>query len=304
MHAGNDKVNDNSQVSKPQLNRDNQFPFIYRIYGNSQVSKPQLNRDNQFPFIYKTYGNSQVSKPQLHATHNMTVFFFEKDLHLGTKFNKKYARESNYGATFLTREVADSIPFSSNKLENILDHFSIKKDSTEYEDVKQTITECEEPGLIGEEKTCVTSLESMVDFVTSILGNNVEAVSPEVMNRENTELQEYTVAKGVKILGEVDKVVVCHLMNYPYAVFYCHKLNATTAYSVPLEGVNGSRVKDIAVCHSDTSKWSPDQLAFQLLKTTPGTSTICHFLPQDHLVWVPKNSNSNQGQFQSVISDI
>jgi len=128
------------------------------------------------PLLF-TYWPYDASVIQLHDYRNLSLFFFEKDLHNGTKLNMQFTKTSNYGATFLPREVANSIPFSSNKVENILNYFSIKQGSEESENVKTTIGYCETPTIEGEEKSCVTSLESMVDFTSSILGNNVEAVS-------------------------------------------------------------------------------------------------------------------------------
>ncbi|PNY16363.1 BURP domain protein [Trifolium pratense] len=236
------------------------------------------------PFLYLY----PASETQLNYKPNVTLFFLEKDLHHGTKLNLQFSKTtSNNEAKFLPREVANSIPFSSNKLENILNKFSIKKGSKEAEIVKNTISECEEKGIKGEEKLCVTSLESMVDFTISKLGKNVEVVSTEV-KKESSELQEYVIEKGVKKLGDKNKTIVCHKENYPYAVFYCHKTDATKAYSVPLEGVDGNRVKAVAVCHTDTSQWNPKHLAFQVLKFEPGTVPVCHFVPQDHVVWVSK----------------
>lgn len=234
------------------------------------------------PFNY----NYAASETQLHDNPNAALFFLEKDLHQGTKLNMQFTKTSDNEAKILPREVANSIPFSSNKIETILNHFSIKEGSEESEIVKTTINECEETGIKGEEKLCVTSLESMVDFTTSKLGNNVEAVSTEV-NKES-DLQQYRITQGVKKLGEKNKAVVCHKENYPYAVFYCHKTDSTKVYSVPLEGVDGSRVKAVAVCHTDTSQWNPKHLAFQVLKVQPGTVPVCHFIPQDHVVWVSK----------------
>jgi hypothetical protein len=243
-----------------------------------------------------------ANETQLHDNPNISMFFLEKDLHHGTKLNLHFMKTSNYGATFLPREIANSIPFSSNKVENILNHFSIKQGSKESEFVKNTIGYCEVQDMKGEVKNCVTSLESMVDFATSKLGNNVEAVSTEV-NKEK-KLQEYVIAKGVKKLGEDNKVVVCHKVNYPYAVFYCHKIDATNAYSVPLEGVDGSRVKAVVVCHTDTSQWHPEHFAFELLKVQRGTVPICHFFTQEHVVWVSKYSKFNLGQFEFAILDL
>ncbi|GAU21084.1 hypothetical protein TSUD_10010 [Trifolium subterraneum] len=234
------------------------------------------------PFIYKY----AATETQLHNKSNVTIFFLENDLHHGKILNMQFTNNNNV-AKFLPKEVADSIPFSSNKMENILDKFSIKKGSNEYEIVKNTINDCEEKGIKGEVKLCVTSLESMVDFATSKLGNNVEAISTEV-EKESNELQQYVISKGVKKLGKDNKVVTCHKENYPYAVFYCHKTDTIKVYSVPLEGIDGNRVKAVAVCHTDTSQWNPKHLAFQVLKVEPGTVPICHFLPQDHVVWISK----------------
>ncbi|GAU21090.1 hypothetical protein TSUD_10070 [Trifolium subterraneum] len=224
------------------------------------------------------------------AGHNMSNsanFFLEKDFHDGKKLSMIFSKTNYNVSKFMPKEIADSIPLSSNKMENILHKFSIKKGSKEYKIVKNTIYECEYKAIKGEEKLCVTSLESMVDFAISKLGNNVEAISTEV-EKESNELQQYVISKGVKKLGEDNKVVTCHTEKYPYAVFYCHKTNGTNAYFVPLESVDGNRVKAAAICHTDTSQWNPKHLAFQVLKVQPGTVPICHFLPQDHVVWVSK----------------
>ncbi|KAK7384899.1 hypothetical protein VNO78_30602 [Psophocarpus tetragonolobus] len=234
------------------------------------------------PFDY----SYAASETQLHDDPNVALFFLEKNLHHGTKLNLHFTHTSNVEATFLPRSLADSVPFSSNKVSDILEKFSFREGSDEAQVVKNTLNECEGPSLRGEEKLCVTSLESMVDFASSKLGNdNVDAVSTEV--RKESGLQQYTMAPGVKKLGQ-NKAVVCHKENYPYAVFYCHKSDTTRVYSVPLEGADGSRVKAVAVCHTDTSKWNPKHLAFQVLKVQPGTVPVCHFLPQDHVVFVPK----------------
>ncbi|CAK8570138.1 unnamed protein product [Lathyrus sativus] len=171
-------------------------------------------------------------------------------------------------------------------MEYILNKLNIEKGSRGARIVKNTISDCEMEGVRGEEKLCVTSLESMIDFITSKLGKNVEAFSTEI-NKENV-FQHYTIAEGVKKLGDKNKVAVCHKLSYPYVVFYCHETNTTKGYSVPLEGADGSRVKAIAVCHTDTSEWNPDHLAFQVLKVKPGTVPVCHLLPQDHVVWISK----------------
>lgn len=230
------------------------------------------------PFVY----NYAASENQLLDDPTRALFFLEKDMHPGTKMNLHFTEDSN-AATFLPRQVAKSIPFSSNKLPEIFNHFSVNPGSFEAEMMQNTIKECEEPGIKREQKVCATSLESMIDFSTSKLGKSVRAISTEV--EKGTKMQKYTIAAGVRQMAG-DKSVVCHKQNYPYAVFYCHATQTTRAYMVPLEGADETKVKAVAVCHTDTSAWNPKHLAFQVLKVKPGTIPVCHFLPEDHMIWV------------------
>ncbi|KAJ0784865.1 putative BURP domain-containing protein [Helianthus annuus] len=232
------------------------------------------------PFVY-LYA---ASEDQLKDNPNVAMFFLENDLHQGKEMNLHFTKNDKK-ATFLPRKIADSIPFSSNKLPQIYDEFSVKPDSMEAEIMKQTLNECESTGIEGEEKYCATSLESMVDFSTTKLGKNVKAISTEVSSKESTPLQKYKIELAKKLAA--NKAVVCHKQNYAYAVFYCHKTVSTQAYAVSMVGADGTKVNAVAVCHTDTAKWNPKHLAFQVLKVKPGTVPICHFLPEDHVVWVP-----------------
>ncbi|EEF45922.1 BURP domain-containing protein 3 [Ricinus communis] len=234
---------------------------------------------NVAPFIY----NYAATETQLHHDPNVALFFLEKDMYPRKTMNLHFTENPNT-AMFLPRQVAKSIPFSSKELPEIYNQFSVKPGSMEAELMKNTIKECEAPGIEGEEKLCATSLESMIDFSTSVLGKNVQAISTEVENQ--TQMQKYTITAGAKEMAG-DKSVVCHKQNYAYAVFYCHATQTTRAYMVSLEGADGTKAKAVAVCHTDTSTWNTKHLAFQVLKVKPGTVPVCHFLPQDHIVWVP-----------------
>ncbi|KAK4364933.1 hypothetical protein RND71_016291 [Anisodus tanguticus] len=236
------------------------------------------------PFNY----NYAAKDDQLHDDPNVALFFLEKDLHQGSNMNLHFVKTTN-GATFLPQQVANSIPFSSNKMPEILNQFSVEPNSEEAQVMKQTVQECEQPGIKGEEKYCATSLESMVDFTTSKLGNKVQPFSTET--QKQTPMQKYTIlgAKKMENNGKSDASVVCHKQNYAYAVFYCHKTETTESYMVSLVGTDGTKAKAVAVCHKDTSAWNPKHLAFKVLKVTPGSVPVCHFLPEDHIVWVPKN---------------
>ncbi|KAB2629581.1 dehydration-responsive protein RD22 [Pyrus ussuriensis x Pyrus communis] len=236
------------------------------------------------PFDYRY----AATETQLHQDPNAAIFFLEKDMQPGTTMNLHFTTNSNT-ATFVSRKTTESIPFSSNKPPEIFNQFSVKPGSVEADIIKGTIQECENPG-IREDKYCPTSLESMIDFSTSKLGGgNIRAISTEA--GKGATLQKYTIASGVKKLV-ADKSVVCHKQNYAYAVFYCHATKTTTAYVVPLKGADGVNVKAVVVCHTDTSEWNPKHLAFQVLKVKPGTVPVCHFLPSDHVVWVPNQKST------------
>ncbi|KAM2544513.1 hypothetical protein TB1_016189 [Malus domestica] len=61
-------------------------------------------------------------------------------------------------------------------------------------------------------------------------------------------------------------------MIYPYAVFYCHAIEKTRTFIVPLKGADGTNAKAVAACHEDTSEWSPKHFAFKELNFEPGTT--------------------------------
>ena len=132
------------------------------------------------------------------------------------------------------------------------------------------------------DRYCATSLESLIDFGTSKLGRNVNVL----MNEVKSGNQEYEFGVGIKKVA--DKSVVCHQLNYPYAVFYCHTFTKTRTYVIPLVGTDGSKAKAMAACHSDTSAWHPKHVAFKVLNVKPGTVPICHFLHNNAMVWIPK----------------
>ncbi|KAK4276144.1 hypothetical protein QN277_019128 [Acacia crassicarpa] len=233
------------------------------------------------------YGYSGCCVFKLQNKPDTAIFFLENNLKSGHKLKFLFEKIS-IQASFLPREVVKSIPFSSTKIAEILNKFAVKPGSIKADVMRNTIKLCEESEIKGEDKYCATSLEAMLDFIIMKLGKNVEALSTEVMKKE-TKKQEYTITNGVKKVGGT-KVMVCHKLDYVYAVFYCHKIENSVTYTVSLEGADGSRVKAVSVCHRDTSKWNPKHLAFQMLNVKPGSVPICHFLFQDTIAWVPKQN--------------
>ncbi|CAL9159437.1 unnamed protein product [Musa hybrid cultivar] len=225
-----------------------------------------------------------ATETQTHDDPNVALFFLEKELRPGAKMNLHFTKTTSGGASFLTQKEADAIPFSSAKLPEILDHFSVKPGSAEAEAMKTTLQECEEPAVRGERKYCATSLESMVEFSMSSLGTRDVTAMSTTVAKVVTPRQQYTVT-GVKALAG-DRLVACHPEAYAYPVFYCHATGTGKAYRVGLVGTaDGVAVEAVAVCHTDTSAWNPNHVAFKVLKVKPGSVPVCHFLPDDSVVW-------------------
>ncbi|KAJ4845968.1 hypothetical protein Tsubulata_000770, partial [Turnera subulata] len=230
-------------------------------------------------FNYNYLESASPFEKYLVSRANLTIFFLYSDLHPNTKMNLLFTKSTNK-ATFLSREKADYIPFSSDKLSDILIHFSITTKSKAADAISKTLKQCEAPTIEGENKYCATSLESLVNFNIATLGENIEIYSTPA--QEETKKQEYTISEGAHRVG--DNAVICHKQRYAYAVFYCHVIHSTDIYLVSLAGADGTRIEAVAVCHMDTSTWSPNHLAFQVLQVEPGPA-ICHFPGSDTLVW-------------------
>ncbi|KAJ4828245.1 hypothetical protein Tsubulata_033866 [Turnera subulata] len=211
------------------------------------------------------------------AYQDRTIFYLYNDLHRGKKMTLLFTNAGNK-VDFLPREVAESIPFSTDKVQEILARFAIDPESANAEVVKDTINDCENPPRAREVKYCATSLESLVDQNVARVGTNIR-----VLSTPEGKKQEYTVLAGAKKIGDV-RVIVCHKERYPYAVYYCHEIDDTEVYTVPLMGADGTKLKAVTICHKDTSGWDPDYIAFQILKIKPGPP-FCHFLYSDVLVW-------------------
>ncbi|KAL4346691.1 hypothetical protein GQ457_17G002590 [Hibiscus cannabinus] len=153
--------------------------------------------------------------------------------------------------------------------------------------MEKTLTSCEieRP---GEHRACITSVDSLIDFVGGIFGPDVpfEILRTSVATKTSPVLQNYTVVEVKEKASR--KSLPCHNMPYPYAVFYCHILVDTTnrMFKVTLRGENGAVVEAVLVCHMDTSKWNPNFFAFRQLGVERGTTEACHFAPAYDMVVV------------------
>lgn len=227
--------------------------------------------------------SSAASDEQIMGMKMSALFFLEKDMHPGKKVNMHMGKDTT-PPSFIPRQVADTLPFTSNKLQEIMEAFKVKPRSMEAKLIKKTVKQCEKASKQGDDQFCATSLESMVDFATSKLGKSVKAISTQIDGNESTTAQGYRVEEVRKLVG--DSAVVCHRQYYAYAVHYCHKTPNVNAYMIFLVGDKDVRAKSISICHEDTSSWNPKHLAFEALNVKPGTDSVCHFLVEDEIVWM------------------
>ncbi|KAL9671863.1 hypothetical protein QQ045_009436 [Rhodiola kirilowii] len=225
-------------------------------------------------FSYKHAGTEE----ELAASSNADIFFFEHQLVPGTKLKVQFSNTISK-AKFLPANVAKSMPMSSKDLPQIL--------APAAKLVNETVNDCESPSVSGEPELCAASLEEIIDFSLKKLGNKIEAKSTDV-EKVDRKVQEYTIQEGVERFAG-SRTVACHAKNFAYPMFMCHAAATTRAYSVPLVGSNGSKVNAVVACHTNTARWNPKNLAFQMLKVMPGSVPVCHFLPEDHIIFGASN---------------
>ncbi|GMP38003.1 hypothetical protein CsSME_00009433 [Camellia sinensis var. sinensis] len=202
-------------------------------------------------------------------------------------------RDPSSSPHFLPKEESDSIPFSLEQLPNLLQIFSFPQGSPQAQAMESTFRQCEVKPIKGESKTCATSLESMLDFLRAMLRleSEFKVVSTIHFTESTTILQNYTILEDPLEICGPNKMVACHTMPHPYAIFYCHyQESESKVFKVFLGGENGDRVEVVAVCHMDTSQWSPGHVSFQVLGIEPGSSPVCHFFPSDNLVWIASST--------------
>ncbi|KAD4179151.1 hypothetical protein E3N88_27742 [Mikania micrantha] len=219
---------------------------------------------------------------------SLKVFFKVTDLYLGKTMPIYFASDRDSVPTrLLSREEADSIPFSSSKLPYLLEYFSFSNTSPQAKAMETTLKQCELKSQGNEFNFCVTSLESMLEKTRHFFGTvKPNVLTTKILSSNHTLFQNYTfVEKPLEI--HASKVVACHTMAYPYMVYYCHghKGHMNRVFKIVLGGENKERVEAVAVCHMDTSTWDRDHVAFRILGGGPGTSPVCHVLPVDNLLW-------------------
>jgi hypothetical protein len=221
------------------------------------------------------------------------VFFFHDALRPGSTITPTIPPTTSLPSLLPHRD-ADSIPFSTKRFGDILDMWA-PASHTMADEIWSTLDICEHlQPLPGEKAGCATSLESLAEMPAALLGTcNVRAFSGDMpMDPAGTTARRgrYKVTEVRKLSDDSPIVAACHDLTYPYAVYYCHTTSPAVAYLVTLADEDGgapATMEALAVCHLDTSLWTPRHPFLVAHNLKPGDAAVCHFLSKLSIVWVP-----------------
>ncbi|KAM7486521.1 hypothetical protein LguiA_002530 [Lonicera macranthoides] len=210
-------------------------------------------------------------------------FFREEMLKAGNVMPMPDIRDKTPKRSFLPRVISSILPFSTSRISEMKKIFHAGDNSAMTRVLTEALTECERAPERDETKRCVGSMEDMIDFATSILGRNVV-----VRTTDNSEGSKQNVMIGaVKGIngGKVTKAVSCHQILFPYLIYYCHSVSKVRIYEADiLDSTTKTKINNgLAICHVDTSAWSPRHAAFVALGSGPGKIEVCHWIFENNM---------------------
>ncbi|KAK7407258.1 hypothetical protein VNO78_09009 [Psophocarpus tetragonolobus] len=212
-------------------------------------------------------------------------FFREKMMKEGTVMPMPDIRDKMPERSFLPRSILSKLPFSISKMEELKRVFRASDNGSMERMMRDSLSECERAPSRGETKRCVGSLEDMIDFATSVLGRNVAVRTTQNVNgsKKSVLVGPVTGING----GKVTQSVSCHQSLFPYLLYYCHAVPKVRVYQADLlDPKTKSKINHgIAICHLDTSDWSPTHGAFLSLGSGPGRIEVCHWIFQNDMAW-------------------
>ncbi|KAH0762641.1 hypothetical protein KY290_018714 [Solanum tuberosum] len=203
----------------------------------------------------------------------------------GTVMKMPDIRDKMPGRSFLPRTISSKLPFSTKELAEVKSIFHAQENSTMEHVIGNTLAECERAPSPGESKRCVASIEDMIDFAVSVLNHNVVVRTTDNIAGSTGEVMIGKV-KGING-GRVTKSVSCHQSLYPYLLYYCHSVPKVRVYQADILNVD-TKAKinhGVAICHVDTSSWSPGHGAFMALGSGPGLIEVCHWIFENDMTW-------------------
>uniref|UniRef100_A0A0E0B1I1 BURP domain-containing protein n=1 Tax=Oryza glumipatula TaxID=40148 RepID=A0A0E0B1I1_9ORYZ len=241
-----------------------------RYSGDNTTFKAYSNDGVEFK-EYQNMSKMEVSKLEAAArrppprwTPEPGKFFRERDLVAGNRMPMPDIADRTPPRAFLPRDIAAKIPFDAAAVSAL---FGAAPGTAMRQVVSSTVAECARPPSRGETKRCATSAEDVVDFAVEMLGDNVVARATESTAGGGGDVRVGRVAGG-----NVTRSVSCHQSLFPYLVYYCHSVPTVRVYEADILAVDSNQKINhgVAICHLDTSDWSPNHGAFIALGGKPG----------------------------------
>ncbi|KAL8154227.1 hypothetical protein V2J09_011987 [Rumex salicifolius] len=268
FNEGTDSFN---EYGKGSSSRDIEF----KSYGVNNTFKGYGDIEKGISFAsYTNKTSTKEGKPSPNRFVEQGRFFRESMLKQGNVMRMPDIKDKMPKRSFLPRSILNKL--EPSKLTTIFNMEGI---------IKKTLEECNRAPSKGEMKRCVGSIEDMIDFSVSILGQNIIVRTTDNVNGSSEEVVIGEV-KGING-GKVTKSVSCHQSMFPYLLYYCHSVPKVRAYEVDILSLSGNvRVNHgVAICHLDTSSWSASHGAFVALGSGPGLIEVCHWIFENDMTW-------------------
>ncbi|KAK4780797.1 hypothetical protein SAY87_016903 [Trapa incisa] len=262
----------------------------FKVYGVNNTFKDYANKSSVSFASYMSLTEAALAMSKASgSTVNKWIepgkFFRESMLKAGNLMPMPDIRDKMPRRSFLPRIISSKLPFSSSRLAELKQTFHAAANSSMESMIVAALVECERAPSQGETKRCVGSIEDMLDFATSVLGRDVVVRSTENVAGSGKEVLIGRVA-GV-YGGKVTESVSCHQSLYPYLLYYCHSVPKVRVYDAEILDPSSKDVinRGIAICHLDTSAWSPTHGAFLALGHGPGRIEVCHWIFENDMTW-------------------
>ncbi|KAJ6721865.1 POLYGALACTURONASE 1 BETA-LIKE PROTEIN 2 [Salix viminalis] len=263
----------------------------FKIYGVNNTFKEYARKKDVTFSKYTNAADASTKKVTSDSSVNTNKwvepgkFFRESMLKKGSEMPVPDIRDKMPRRSFLPRPIISKLPFSSSKMGLIKETFHASDNSSMERIILDAVDECERAPSPGETKRCVGSAEDMIDFAISVLGRNVAVRTTENVEGSNKNVMIGSIKKING--GRVTKSVSCHQSLYPYLLYYCHSVPKVRVYEADLlDPKSKTKInRGVAICHLDTSSWSPTHGAFLALGSGPGRIEVCHWIFENDMTW-------------------
>ncbi|KAL8465372.1 hypothetical protein ACS0TY_034756 [Phlomoides rotata] len=261
----------------------------FKIYGVNNTFKDYAKKGVTFAGYTTPEDSTKVGVKMVKKGVEEGKFFRESMLQEGKITKMPNIKDWMPKRSFLPRVISSKLPFSTEGLAELKRTFRADDNSTMERMLSNALAECERVPSPGETKMCVGSIEDMIDFAVSILGDDLAVRTTEGVKGSSEDVM-IGVVKGING-GRVTKSVSCHQSLYPYLLYYCHSVPKVRVYEADILEVD-TKTKinhGVAICHLDTSTWSPHHGAFVALGSGPGLIEVCHWIFENDMTWTIAN---------------